>query len=168
MKILLKALFLSFVFVLYCSPSSPSGTYLYEITEVLGIPISEWIAETEANLDSIKMDYPLEKMDYPLEIQIEGLTPRFTRNLKGRVKFLKSGWFDIQRWFDDDTGFSAATFPSIGYTSSSSDTVLIEYDFVDLKITSDSIKGGFYYSVYRQWIDIEWASTTPFSAIRKK
>ena len=166
MKILLKALFLSFLFVLSCSksPTSPSGTYIYEITEVYGMSISEWIELEEAHY----MDLGLVKMDFPLEIEFEGLTPRNTTNLKGRVKFLKSGWFDIQRWYDDGTGFRAATFPSVSHTSSSNDTVLIDYSFRDLKITSSSIEGGFYYFLERQWIHILWGSTTPFSAVRKK
>ncbi|MFC1726658.1 hypothetical protein ACFL4T_13630 [candidate division KSB1 bacterium] len=163
MKILLKTLFLPFVFVLCCSPSSPSGTYLYEITEVGGNPISEWIEAVEAHY----MDLGLVKMDYPLEIEFEGLTPRQTTKLKGRVRFLKSGWFDIQRWYDDDTGFRVATFPS-GSISFSSDTVFIDYSFRDLKITFESIKGGFYYFLDRQSIDILWDSAIPFSAVRKK
>ena len=164
MKILLKMLFLFFVFILYCSPNSPSGTYLYEITEVSGMPISEWIEAVEAHY----MDLGLVKLDYPLEIEFEGLTPRQTTKLKGQVKFLKSGWFDIQWWYDDGSGFRTATYPSIWHTYSSSDTVLIEYEFRDLKITFDSLEGGLYYFLFRQNHDIEWGSTISFSAVRKK
>ena len=164
MKIILKMLFLSCIIILYCSPNSPSGTYLYEITEVSGNPISEWIEKTEAHY----MDWDLVKMDYPLEIQIEGFTPRLTGKLKGRVRFLKSGWFDITRWHDNGSGFRADTYPSVWLTHSPGDTVLIEYDFRDLKITSNCIHGGLYYFLHRQGHDIEWVYPTPFSAARKK